>query len=493
MKLKNIAIVVLSAFLGASIAIFFSNYVNQRSNKLDYQTENLVTPIKAVSYPNYQIQPVDFRLASELATPAVVHVNTRTTNKQVSFPQGSQEDLLHYFFGQPKTYKPRESRGSGSGVIISSNGYIVTNNHVVENSDEIEVTLSNNKSFKASIVGTDKDTDLALLKIEEEGLPFLQFANSDSVNVGEWVLAVGNPFNLASTVTAGIVSAKGRNINLLENVQGSANTAIESFIQTDAAINPGNSGGALVNTRGDVIGINTAIATPTGTYAGYAFAVPSNIAIKVVSDLKEFGTVQRAFMGVNILSVDNNIAEELNLPAPKGVYIQNVMPGGSAAEAGLQNEDIIVEIEGVEINDVAGLQEKIALYRPGNVIEVSYLRKNVLKHATLSLKNKFNNQELLSNNSGENADLGISLKNLKSAELNALNIENGIEVADIRANGLVDKFTAMKKGFIITKIDNQKIKSVEDFAQILKEKKGEILIEGRYKKDNRSYLYSLNI
>jgi S1-C subfamily serine protease len=234
-----------------------------------------------------------------------------------------------------------------------------------------------------------------LLKIEAENLPFLYFANSDQVLVGEWVLAVGNPFNLASTVTAGIVSAKGRNINLLENIQGKSNTAIESFIQTDAAINPGNSGGALVNLEGKVIGINTAIATPTGTYAGYAFAVPSNIASKVVSDLKEFGAVQRAFIGVNIISVDSKIAESLKLKEPKGVYLQNIMKGGAADVAGLENEDVILSINDTKVNDIAALQEKIASFRPGNVIKLSFLRKNVLLFATLTLKNRFNNQELL--------------------------------------------------------------------------------------------------
>jgi S1-C subfamily serine protease len=256
----------------------------------------------------------------------------------------------------------------------------------------------------------------------------LRFANSDSVAVGQWVLAVGNPFNLASTVTAGIVSAKGRNINILENIQGQNNTAIESFIQTDAAINPGNSGGALINTKGDVIGINTAIATPTGTYAGYAFAVPSNIVAKVVSDLKEFGTVQRAFLGVSILSVDNDLAKELQLSDPRGVYIENIVKGGAADAGGLLKGDVIIAIQDMRVDDVAALQEKISAYRPGNVIEVSFIRKNKVMRATLSLKNRFNNQELLTDGGNQLEEWGLTLRPLSNDELTFLRLKNGLVV-----------------------------------------------------------------
>ncbi|MCB0510315.1 MAG: trypsin-like peptidase domain-containing protein, partial [Bacteroidetes bacterium] len=337
----------------------------------------------------------DFVAASSIVTPAVVHVNTSykvDTDKSLQF---YGDDFFRYFFGDPKNLQQRESKGSGSGVILSEDGYIITNNHVIENANEINISLSNNKSYKAELIGRDKDTDLALLKIEAKNLPHLNFANSDSVKVGQWVLAVGNPFNLASTVTAGIVSAKGRNIHLLENYEGSSNTAIESFIQTDAAVNPGNSGGALVNPNGDLIGINTAIATPTGSFAGYSFAIPANIAAKVVQDLKEFGIVQRAFIGVNIETVDAEIADELGLSEAKGVLIQSLMPNGAAELAGLQAKDVIVAIEGENILNVAQLQEKLAEYRPGNVIKLSFIRKKELLHATLSLKNKFNKGELL--------------------------------------------------------------------------------------------------
>lgn len=392
MKFKNLSLVALSSFFGAVIAIGFNQYLNYNKNNT-IQEEN---DLAIISVGHSKNQAVNFTTASSIATPAVVHVNTSYTINNTS-QQFYGDDIFKYFFGTPQQSPPRQSKASGSGVIVSADGYIITNNHVIENANSIKVTLSDNKSYNATLIGTDRDTDLALIKIEEKGLSFLNFANSDSVLIGEWVLAVGNPFNLASTVTAGIVSAKGRNINILENVQGQSNTAIESFIQTDAAINPGNSGGALVNTSGELIGINTAIATPTGTYAGYAFAVPSNIVYKVMDDLKNYGTVQRAFLGVNILSVDSKIAKELNLENPEGIYIQNILKGGAADDAGLKIEDVIIAIDGKKVKNVAELQEKISSHSPGHVIKVSFLRRNKVYNETLTLKNMFNKQEIVQN------------------------------------------------------------------------------------------------
>ncbi|MCB9257283.1 MAG: trypsin-like peptidase domain-containing protein [Chitinophagales bacterium] len=392
MKVKNFFLLILSSCLGAIIGISWSKFTPKESLTMEDKTEQV--SFQKVNFTGNLSGP-DFVAASSIVTPAVVHVNTSykvDTDKSLQF---YGDDFFRYFFGDPKNLQQRESKGSGSGVILSEDGYIITNNHVIENANEINISLSNNKSYKAELIGRDKDTDLALLKIEAKNLPHLNFANSDSVKVGQWVLAVGNPFNLASTVTAGIVSAKGRNIHLLENYEGSSNTAIESFIQTDAAVNPGNSGGALVNPNGDLIGINTAIATPTGSFAGYSFAIPANIAAKVVQDLKEFGIVQRAFIGVNIETVDAEIADELGLSEAKGVLIQSLMPNGAAELAGLQAKDVIVAIEGENILNVAQLQEKLAEYRPGNVIKLSFIRKKELLHATLSLKNKFNKGELL--------------------------------------------------------------------------------------------------
>lgn len=396
MKFQNILIVLASSFLGAFIALKFNNQPAEFSSTAT-ESENRFTPVVSrVAYKSGE-SFTNFTTAASVATPTVVHVNTTFVVDNSKSRQFYGDDVFQWFFGHPNV-QPRKSRGSGSGVIISDNGYIVTNNHVIENASEIEVTLNNNKKYKAKLVGADKDTDIALLKIEEENLPFANFANSDEVLVGEWVLAVGNPFNLSSTVTAGIVSAKGRSINILENYQGRSNTAIESFIQTDAAVNPGNSGGALVNLDGDLIGINTAIATPTGTYAGYSFAVPSNIVSKVVADLKDFGAVQRGFLGVSIRDVDSDIAKELNLKEPKGVLLQAIVPNGAADKAGLKPNDVIVAINGTPITNAPELQQKVAKFRPGNVIELSYVREGATKQTSVALMNINNNTEIITKN-----------------------------------------------------------------------------------------------
>jgi serine protease Do len=299
-------------------------------------------PVHLAAYSmSSSVQPIDFRYAAAAATPCVVHVKSTFKAEPVAMRRGQNpfqdmlgDDFFKYFQGQ-NPYQQQAQVATGSGVIVSHDGDIVTNNHVVENASEIEVIMHNNKSYKAKVIGRDPDTDLALLHIDGGDMPCIKFANSDSVLVGEWVLAVGNPFNLASTVTAGIVSAKGRNINILgERQQGQrkSNTAIESFIQTDAAVNPGNSGGALVNVSGDLVGINTAIASPTGSYAGYSFAVPANIVNKVILDLKQYGVTQRGFLGVSIRSLDDKTAKELGLERPEGVYVDGVGKG-SAGEA----------------------------------------------------------------------------------------------------------------------------------------------------------------
>ena len=281
--------------------------------------------------------------------------------------------------------------------------------------------------------------------------------------------------------------------NILENIQGQNNTAIESFIQTDAAINPGNSGGALINTNGDVIGINTAIATPTGTYAGYAFAVPSNIVAKVVSDLKEFGTVQRAFLGVSILSVDNDLAEELQLSDPRGVYIENIVKGGAADAGGLLKGDVIIAIQDMRVDDVAALQEKISAYRPGNVIEVSFIRKNKVMRATLALKNRFNNQELLTDGGNQLEERGLTLRPLSNDETTSLGLKNGLVVEDLKENSWVKQHSSLKKGFILTTVNNHQVYSVDDVLVQMKKSKGEVLFEGRYPTNDNAYLYALRI
>lgn len=362
------------------------------SKKTISQTNQQAAPnfqAKTVAYNSPGL--INFTDAAAKATPAVVHVKTSYKVNTSSSRQFYGDELFEWFFGQKGApsyhdFGQQEASGSGSGVIISADGYIVTNNHVIDDANDIEVTLSNNKTYKAQLIGKDKDTDLAVLKIEETNLPSLSFANSDDIMVGEWVLAVGNPFNLSSTVTAGIVSAKGRNINILENYGKSGNTAIESFIQTDAAVNPGNSGGALVNTRGELMGINTAIATPTGTFAGYSFAVPANLVAKVVDDIREFGSAQRAYLGVSINNITNELAHELKLENMDGVHIAGLAENGAAESAGMQVGDVIIAINGKAIKNTAELQEKIAEYRPKDMVTVTYIRQGKIEEMRISLK-----------------------------------------------------------------------------------------------------------
>lgn len=395
MKLNQVLVIIGCSFLSAFLALKFNSNTNLSEDPNEVEKTIVENIVKQVKYVN-DAPPVSFTSAASLATPFVVHVSSKYVTDQQKSRDFYGEDIFEWFFGQQFRQQPRGSTSSGSGVIISEDGFIVTNNHVVDRANKIEITLSNNKKYVADIVGRDKDTDIALLKINEENLPFAGFANSDDVLVGEWVLAVGNPFNLSSTVTAGIVSAKGRSINILENFQGRSNTAIESFIQTDAAVNPGNSGGALVNLDGDLIGINTAIATPTGTFAGYSFAVPANIVSKVVSDLKDYGMVQRGFLGVSIRDVNSDMAKELQLTNPNGVYLQDILPDGAADNAGLKSGDVIVAINGETVKNAPDLQQKVARFRPGNVISVSYIRKGTTITTDLELKNIENGSEVIS-------------------------------------------------------------------------------------------------
>ena len=317
--------------------------------------------------------PIDFAAAAESVMPSVVNVTSITERKA----RNERERRYMELFGVPDA-----SKATGSGVIISNKGYIVTNNHVIKGATEVEVTLYNNRKYTAKVVGTDPSTDLAVLKIEAPNLPTIEMANSNEARIGEWVLAVGNPFELNFTVTAGIISAKARNINILGNQQRS----IESFIQTDAAVNQGNRGGALVNAKGELVGINTAIATPTGTYAGYSFAVPINLVKKVVSDLMEFGEVHRGYLGVMIQELNNDLAAQKNLTVTEGVYISELVTGGAAEKAGLLVGDVILKVNGLPTKSVPSLQELIGSRNPGDEIAVTVFRKNAVKEISLQLK-----------------------------------------------------------------------------------------------------------
>ena len=414
---------------------------------------------------------LDFTYAAEESTPAVVHI--RSTVVQANQPNINDE--FFRFFGQPLSPRQRKSQSSGSGVIISKDGYIVTNNHVVQNAEQIEITLWNKNTYTAELIGTDPSTDLAVIKVDADDLPFLSMANSNNVKVGEWVLAVGNPFNLESTVTAGIISAKGRNINILRDQY-----SIESFIQTDAAVNPGNSGGALVDLSGNLIGINTAIATPTGTYAGYSFAVPSNIVQKVSEDLIQYGIVQRGFLGVMIRSVDGNVADELGLKVNAGVYVDKLVEKGSAKEYGIEKGDVIVEIDGKTIKATPELQEAVGSKRPGDVVNIVVNRDGKEKSLKVILKNKEGNTDIIEKEViSAVAVLGVKMKALEQEELNELKIRNGVRVEEIE-EGRVKRDTRMREGFIITRIDGKTVTTPEDVEAILSNKKGGVMIEGIY-------------
>ena len=366
-----------------------------------------------------------------------------------------------------------EMERSGSGVIISGDGYILTNNHVVNNADEVEVVLDDQRTYKAEVLGTDPNTDLALIKIKESGLSYIPYGNSEDVQVGEWVLAVGNPFNLNSTVTAGIVSAKARNINILRE-----EFAIESFIQTDAAVNPGNSGGALVNTKGELIGINTAIASTTGSYAGYSFAVPVNIAKKVVDDILEFGTVQRAFIGVSISDLNGKVANEKGLKLSEGAYVNGLSKGGAAHKAGIRQGDIIVAIDAVEVKNVTELQEKIGSYRPGDLAQVTVLREDKLRKFDVELRNRNGDTEMVSKETEVLVQLGADLQPLSSENSKRLGIRSGLQVKNLSTGKL--KGAGIKEGFIITRVDRKAVQSSKDVMSALNKKDGGVLIEGIY-------------
>jgi Do/DeqQ family serine protease len=439
----------------------------------------------------------NFVEASKKSVECVVHIKSSIVEEKIGYNYKQYVDPLEQFFNgwnaprywQKEPQKMQQvQQATGSGVIITSDGYIVTNNHVVDNANEVEVTLNDNRTYKAKVVGTDPSTDIALLKIDESSLPSITFANSDNVNIGEWVLAVGNPFNLASTVTAGIVSAKARNINILQT-----ESAIESFIQTDAAVNPGNSGGALVNLNGDLIGINTAIATPTGTYAGYSFAVPANIVKKVVDDLINYGAIQRAFMGAEISDLTSESAKELNIPFSEGVIVQKVLTESAAQEGGMKDKDIIVKINGHKIVQRSQLLEQIGQHRPGDKVEVTVFRNNKEENLSLVLRNNQGKTALVKKDAGSLKEmLGAEFKDLSDKDKQNLDIDCGVQVVNI-GQGKVAKETNIQKGFIILKVDDKPVKTTDDLIKILQSKKGGVMLEGIYPNNFGTYYYALGL
>jgi len=443
---------------------------------------NKKVPSQMASYAMPQ-SAVDFTEAAEKTVNAVVHIKTEMQVKTNTYDDFF--GTFRYYFGNP--YQNNTYVAFGSGVIISPDGYIVTNNHVVEGADRITVTLNNKDEREATIVGTDPTTDLALIKIDEDNLVYLTYGNSDDVKVGEWVLAVGNPFNLTSTVTAGIVSAKARNINIL-----GAASSIESFIQTDAAVNRGNSGGALVNTHGELIGINAAIASHTGVYEGYSFAIPVNIVKKVVDDLMKYGEIQRAYIGVQIRDIDADFANDLGLDHAQGVYVAGVVDNGGAAEAGIKEGDVILSIDGNETNTLSALMGTVAQHNPGEVVHIEVNRKNKMLDFDVTLKNQNNTTALVkTEDSFYNEMLGASLQKINGDESNDMGIKGGLKIVNIK-DGILQR-GGISKGFIITEINGLEVDSQNSLERAMQSGKNNyVRLKGIYPNGTRvSYEFML--
>jgi len=482
--MKKIASVFLIATVGGIAALGFNhliqNQAKDNNSQITYQA-----PVKFVNMPGAAPEnTMDFTVAAEMSVHSVVNVKTTYS------VQNDQDQYLYDpfrgLFGQRAPQASEAPTGSGSGVIISQDGYIITNNHVIADAEKIEVTLNDKRNYTAEVIGKDPTTDLALLKIKETDLPFMAYGNSDNVKVGEWVLAVGNPFNLTSTVTAGIISAKARNINIMENDPTRGLNPVESFLQTDAAVNPGNSGGALVNGKGELIGINSAIASNTGSYTGYSFAIPVNMARKVVADLLEFGEVQRAFIGISIRDLDATLAKEKNISELKGVYVNGLTSGGSGEIAGIEEGDVITKVADVTVNNVPELQEQVNRYRPGDKINITLKRDNQVKIMNLVLKNKNGNMDVIEKPKVEVVSaLGATFEPLNASDIKKLNIENGLRITKLTAGKLLS--AGIKEGFIITNVDKKKISNLEDIKTALENKKGGVLIEGIYPNGMRAY------
>lgn len=492
--MKRFVSLFLAAVLGSASTITAVKYFEKENPnvKLEYLSG---VPASKVAYKvddEGNVIPLDFTGAAEKVMPAVVHIRS-TQAAQMEQTPFSQSDPFREFFG-PR-YQPGPAQSSGSGVIINENGYIVTNTHVVQGAEIVEVTLYDNRNYKAEVIGTDPDTDIALVKIEEKGLPFLSFINSDEAKVGEWVLAVGNPFNLNSTVTAGIISAKGRNINILGRNTEGGRTAIESFIQTDAAINPGNSGGALVALNGGLLGINTAIASPTGSYSGYGFAVPANIVSKVVEDLIKFGAVQRGWLGVSIGTVNDEVAREFDLSVKSGAYISGFAENSAAKSAGIQEGDVVVKIDETPIKSSTALTEYIGLRRPGDKVKVVVNRKGKEVTVPVVLTGRDGKQGVIKPEEKTGfAALGFDLEEVDEKVLEKLDIPSGVRVKTL-GNGRVARYTEMREGFIITKVDDTPVRSVKEVNEIIKKKKsGELLtLSGTYEDFPREFNYALRL
>ncbi len=479
--MKKYAGFLLMAVLGGLISLGGFALIQKKSvNPQGVPQQTTPVQLTSLSGSGSAISNPDFTVAASMTIHAVVHVKTEYARKNNMYDNFFN---FHDFFGDNQFNNQGPLQGAGSGVIISPDGYIVTNNHVVQDASKIEIVLNDKRSYEGTIVGTDPSTDLAVIKIKEGNLPFLTYGNSDEVQIGEWVLAVGNPFNLTSTVTAGIVSAKARNINILGTPDG---TSIESFIQTDAAVNRGNSGGALVNTRGELVGINAAIASGNGFYAGYSFAIPVNIVKKVARDLIDYSEVQRAFLGVSIREIDSKFAEDQGINELKGVYISEVNDGSAAKDAGILRGDVITAINNMAVNSTSELLEQVSLYRPGEKITVVVHRNGVEKSFKVTLRNREGSTSIVKNEIADVAPmLGAKMQVAPSELLRKLGVDHGVQVTEL-GDGLLSR-AGIREGYVITEIDKKPIRSIEELSKILSTKSGGILLEGIYPNKVRAY------
>src|SRR5205809_1647370 len=494
MKLKNIFLIVAISVATSLLSIWgYGTWL--RNQSVSIQNDGKVP----VNYAGFFDKDAptgipDFTAAATSATPAVVHIKTKIKGKTVSSknrnPLGDMfgdDDPFFQFFGGPRSYSIPDQQASGSGVIMSADGYIITNNHVVDGASDINVTLSNRKSYKGTVVGTDPNTDLAVIKIDAGNLPYMMMGNSDDVKLGQWVMAVGYPLNLDVTVTAGIISAKSRSIGI-----NKSDRAIESFIQTDAAVNPGNSGGALINTEGELIGINSAIASPTGSYAGYSYAIPVNIVKKAVNDLIKFGAVQRAYIGIQYRREDMNDEQKKQNGGRDGtgVFVSDVVADGAAKAAGLKKGDFVTKLNDVEVNSGPELQEQVARYKPGDKINVTYVRDGKEYNTALTLKNKSGNYDVVKTETSFD-NIGGELVTIDKETARKNDITGGVQVKKI-GYGLL-KNTRIQEGFIITSVDGQDVNSLDDLKNILNNADGTVRLEGVYPGYDGTYGYPLTL
>ncbi|MBC6368708.1 S1C family serine protease [Algoriphagus sp. AK58] len=490
--------VLLAALVGGVVALAGVSFLLKPQNAGTFDEKQQTSFVNLLSGENFTIPDgINFVASAQLVTPAVVHVKS-----QVAYSPRAQRDPIQEFFGipDPRVNPPGQGgtmpMSSGSGVIISSDGYIVTNNHVIDGATKVDISLDNNKRYEATVIGTDPTTDLALLKIEANNLPFVKFGDSDQTKIGEWVLAVGNPFDLNSTVTAGIISAKARNIGILRGVEN--NLQIESFLQTDAVVNPGNSGGALVNLAGELIGINTAIASNTGTFSGYSFAVPSTLVKKVMDDLMKYGAVQRGLLGVSIQSVSPELADALEkkFPVEQGVYVGGVNENSAGKEAGIKEGDIIISIDGKAVNNVAMLQEMVARKRPGDKVEVEYIRDGKTSKTTATLKNFSGDTNIVKREVPKTYSFeGLTFEDVKQQTKDQLKITGG---AVIKSNSNENwRKAGARNGFIITSVisdsGRKKVTNSQDMIDFLEESQGqEIVVLGMFP-DGTDYYFEVEL